>query len=180
MKDSANGYSGLSIALHWLGAIAVIAVFLLGATADDQPTEDQRREFIGLHISLAMSVYLLLVARILWRVFNTRPEQPRQAGVFMFLAYWVPVVLLICMAINLISGPFLVWTQGYPINVFGLFGIPSPTGEIKVLHDVFEVTHSISAQVFFVAVILHILGVFKHLVINRDGTLMRMIKPSRD
>jgi cytochrome b561 len=35
MKDTENGYGGVSILLHWLAAITMIALFVLGQAAED-------------------------------------------------------------------------------------------------------------------------------------------------
>ncbi|MGB1082503.1 MAG: hypothetical protein ACPG4D_08330 [Alphaproteobacteria bacterium] len=41
-----------------------------------------------------------------------------------------------------------------------------------------ETLHEISAFVLFFALILHVGGALKHVVFDRDGTLMRILKPS--
>lgn len=176
-KDSENGYSGLSIAFHWIAAIAVIALFLIGESAEDL-AEEARRERLGLHISVAMSVYIILVARILWRATNKRPAlAPQQHKALDFLAHWVPVALLAGIAIMLISGPLMVWSNGYSINVFDIFSLPSPMDKNETLHEVFETAHKVGANILFYSFILHLGGVAKHLAVDRDYVLMRMIKP---
>ena len=79
----------------------------------------------------------------------------------------------------LLSGPIMVWSMGYSINVFGMINLPSPLGKLETLHKVMEVLHKVGAQILFFAFILHMLGALKHLIIDRDNTLKRMLVPSK-
>ena len=135
MKDTQYGYSALSISLHWLAAITMIVLFVLGQAAEDA-ADAERKILLGLHISIAMSMYLILVARIGWRLHNGRPTLPsQQSKPLMLLAQWVPVILLAGLALMLVSGPIMVWTKGFPINIFGLISLPSPLGKMDTLHE---------------------------------------------
>ena len=55
MKDTQHGYSALSIWLHWLAAITMIVLFVLGQAAEDA-ADAERKTLLGLHISIAMSM----------------------------------------------------------------------------------------------------------------------------
>ena len=179
MKDSENGYGRISILLHWLAAITMIALFVLGQAAEDASDSD-RKALLGLHISIAISMYLILVGRIGWRLFNGRPRVLiQQSKPLMLLAHWIPIILLAGLALMLLSGPIMVWSKGYPINIFGLISLPSPLGKMETLHEAMEALHKLGAKLLFFAFILHMLGVLKHLIIDRDNTLKRMVVPSK-
>ena len=179
MKDSENGYGRISILLHWLAAITMIALFVLGQAAEDASDSD-RKALLGLHISIAISMYLILVGRIGWRLFNGRPRVLiQQSKPLMLLAHWIPKILLAGLALMLLSGPIMVWSKGYPINIFGLISLPSPLGKMETLHEAMEALHKLGAKLLFFAFILHMLGVLKHLIIDRDNTLKRMLVPSK-
>ena len=179
MKDTENGYGGVSILLHWVAAITMIALFVLGQAAEDA-TDSDRKALLGLHISIAISMYLILVGRIGWRLFNGRPRVLiQQSKPLMLLAHWIPIILLAGLALMLLSGPIMVWSKGYPINIFGLISLPSPLGKMETLHEVMEVLHKLGAKLLFFAFALHMLGVLKHLIIDRDNTLKRMLVPSK-
>jgi cytochrome b561 len=179
MKDTENGYGGVSILLHWLAAITMIALFVLGQAAEDA-TDSDRKALLGLHISIAISMYLILVGRIGWRLFNGRPRVLiQQSKPLMLLAHWIPIILLAGLALMLLSGPIMVWSKGYPINIFRLISLPSPLGKMETLHEVMEALHKLGAKLLFFAFALHMLGVLKHLIIDRDNTLKRMLVPSK-
>ena len=178
MKDTENGYGGVSILLHWLAAITMISLFVLGQAAEDA-ADSERKTLLGLHISIAISMYLILMGRIGWRLYNCRPRVLiEQSKPLTFLAQWIPIILLAGLALMLLSGPTIVWSKGYSINVFGMIDLPSPLGKMETLHEVMEVLHKVGAKILFFAFVLHMLGVLKHLIIDRDNTLKRILVPS--
>jgi len=79
----------------------------------------------------------------------------------------------------LLSGPIMVWSKGYSINVFGMINLPSPLSKMETLHEVMEALHKVGAKILFFSFILHVLGVLKHLIIDRDNTLKRILVPSK-
>ena len=84
------------------------------------------------------------------------------------------IVLLTAIAVLLVSGPLAVWTGGRPINVFGWFALPSPTGEMPGLHRALENVHGLAAKVMFFSLAAHVLAALKHALLDRDGTLWRI------
>ena len=42
MKDTENGYGGVSILLHWVAAITMIALFVLGQAAEDAADSERK------------------------------------------------------------------------------------------------------------------------------------------
>lgn len=177
LKDSPSGYSWLSIFFHWITAATVITLWLLAERAEDAPKAEGFR-LMGLHISIAISLYLVLWARIIWRVGVRRPVGPAQHPLLGFLATWVPYVLLAGIALMLISGPLVVWSTGNPINVFDLVSIPTPMEKSESFHELMEEVHEFGANVLYFGVILHVLGGLKHLIFDRDGSFKKIFVAS--
>lgn len=177
IKDTPQGYSWLSILLHWVAGVTVIVLWFLPEIAEES-SKEVGRELMGYHISIAMTLYIVLWFRIFWRLGNKRPALVPQNTALDFLAKWVPMVLLAGIAIMLISGPLMVWSNGYDISVFNVVTLPSPMEKSESLHELLESVHEFGGQVIFFGVILHVLGVLKHLIINKDGTLKKILVPN--
>jgi cytochrome b561 len=82
--------------------------------------------------------------------------------------------MLVAIAAMLVSGPLVVWSSGDAIEVFAV-AIPSPTGELAELHRVSRNVHGYAATCIVAGMILHVLAVFKHSVIDRDGTFDKIM-----
>ena len=59
-------YDALSIALHWLVALVVIATYAIGLGREILPKGDVRTALLALQMSLSIMVFALTVMRIGW------------------------------------------------------------------------------------------------------------------
>jgi cytochrome b561 len=181
--NSKAGYGWLSIMLHWLAAIAVIAMLVTGfraGLAGDAGDRAARSMLMGWHISIGASFALILLARVFASYAQPRPTPHEQAPVLQFLSSATHQVLLFAILLQVISGPLAVWSGGRPINVFGLFAIPGPFAERNQgVHEIAELLHGIGRWAIVGALTLHVLGALKHVMIDRDGVLRRMLAPAK-
>ena len=164
-----GGYSLLSIVIHWLAAILVVALFFTheggsGSTA------------YVFHVSGGAIVGLFLLWRVWHRIRRRSPHPPDQAALFNLAARFVHWGLLVAIVVVVVSGYLLPWSLGRELDVFG-FGIPSPMGMNRDLHEFAERVHDISGHLFIPLLALHVLGAVKHAVFDRRGAGLRMFKP---
>jgi cytochrome b561 len=73
------------------------------------------------------------------------------------------------------SSDLISTADGSAINVFGWFGVPSVTGQIKGMEDTAGIVHYWSTWVIIVLAAVHAAGAIKHHVADRDDTLKRML-----
>jgi cytochrome b561 len=180
IRDTATGYGWGSILLHWITAVIIVVMLYVGSSIDSDAGA-ARQSTLVLHTSIAITSYALLWLRIIWRLAFGHPGPLAKQGRFFFqVGKWVHLLMLSALAVMLISGPFLVWTMGEPIRVFDWFVIPSPLEASFELNEVLHAVHSWAAILIFVAIVLHIGGVYKHTAFNQDGTLTKIIIPARD
>jgi cytochrome b561 len=178
IRDTATGYGWASILLHWVTAVIIVAMLYVGSTIGSAAGE-ARQNTLVLHTSIAITSYAVLWLRILWRFVYGHPGPLAKQGRFFFLVgKWVHVGMLVALAVMLISGPFLVWTMGEPIQVFDWFAIPSPLEASFELNMAIHILHRWAAILLFAAILLHIGGVYKHTAFNQDGTLTKIIIPA--
>ena len=178
--DTPNGYGWISIALHWLTAIAVLTVWFLGSSIPAQEDLINREEALRTHTSIAICAYVFLWARIIWRFVQGHPGPLRtQAGLFYAIGKLTHYVLLIAIALMLLSGPPMVWASGASIHVFDWFTIPSPYEMNMALYDALHRVHVWCSRVIIAGTVLHLGGVYKHAAFNQDGTFGKMLVAAR-
>ena len=178
LYDRKSVYGWISILLHWLTAIVIIVLWLLGQSISLITPEDvdSRR---ALHVSIAASAWLVLVLRIAWRFRSGHPHVNGQSLNIHRIAKTAHYVMLIALLLMLVSGPLMVWASGNTIGIFGWLAIPGPVGESESLGELAHFVHSNSALLLFWLVMLHIGGAVKHLMFHADDTIARMIWPGR-
>jgi len=178
-KDTATGYGLISILLHWVTAILIGYLLYLGSSIDSVEGADRARA-IDRHTSVAIASYFVLLARIIWRFVYPHPGATDEQRSFAFtLGKWTHYAIVVAVALMLVTGPLMLFSYGHDIAVFDWFVIPSPIETSFGLAGFLHSIHTTSALFIFIAVLLHIGGVYKHTAFNQDGTLAKIIVPGR-
>lgn len=179
LKDTATGYGWISIVLHWVTAAVIVYMLFLGSSVAGLEG-DARAQMLLRHTSVGITAYVLLIARIVWRFYYGHPGPTgEQRGWAFTLGKWTHLIMLAAVAVMLVSGPVMYWAYGNDIVVFDWFVIPSPIGPSFALAEFMRSIHGTSALVIFIAVLMHIGGVYKHTAFNQDGTLAKILIADR-
>ncbi|CAN5177155.1 cytochrome b [soil metagenome] len=176
MAEPKDRYSVVSLIFHWGLALMVLAqVLLITAFADgDAPNA---RQLIGLHKSLGLTILVVTLARIAWRLANPAIPLPSRTPGWQKIVARTTHVLFYVMLLGL---PLLGWASssagGREIAWFGLFNWPLlPLPLDRNLAKTLISLHGAGVKVLYVLIALHVLGALKHQFIDRDNVLRRMI-----
>jgi len=176
--DTRTGYGWVSIALHWTTAIIVLTLWFVGSSIHSDPGTQEST--LRLHTSIAITAYLLLWARVIWRLKIGHPGPlPKQGGLFYQIGKYTHYTMCVAIAFMLITGPLMVWFRGDVIHVWDWFTLPGPVPASMGLFDAMHTIHVWCSRVIIVGTALHIGGVYKHAAFNQDGTFGKMLLPQR-
>jgi len=169
-------YTKVAIMLHWIIAILVIANIGLAELTEDLARE-ARGPYMNVHKAFGITVLLLTLARIAWRLGHKPPPLPTAMPAWQKAAarisHFAFYVLLLALPL---SGWLWMSTYPAPVSYFGLFEVPVlPVVGQEALGEGLHKSHEVMGQAMFYLVILHILGGLKHLVVDRDGVFGRML-----
>jgi cytochrome b561 len=130
----------------------------------------------NLHVSVAVLLFSFLLARLLWSVSQPAPRPLERSRMLQLAAKAVQGLFLLMIAVLLITGPLAIWSAGRPIEVFDVLAIPSPfPARIAWLHEATEEIHGAATRLFWPLIALHVAGALKHLLLDRDDTLRRIL-----
>ena len=76
MNEDRHAYSALAIGLHWLVFALVVGNWLLGPYMADLPLSPQKLRYFSWHKWIGVTVFLLAVFRLAWRVSHRPPPLP--------------------------------------------------------------------------------------------------------
>jgi cytochrome b561 len=174
-SDRDGGYGWISIGLHWLTAAAIFALLFAGDSIGVVGAE--ARNF---HTTVGTCAWLLLAARIAWRLLEGHPPRAPEQDRFSFhVGMAVHYVLLLAIALMLVSGPLAGWASGGGIGVFSLH-VPGAQPALPDLYTLARMLHIAGAVTLAIGTLLHVAGVLKHMFIDKDHTLDRiMVPPSK-
>ncbi len=175
-----NAYGWVAIALHWLAAIGVLTMLFTGfaaGAAEDHHDVAQHRALMGVHFAVGVSFFTIFVLRIASHYLQKAPLEPDQSGALRFLARATHNLLLLMIAVQIVSGPLMIWSGAHPINA-GFILIPTPFAVRNPnLHEIAENLHLIGRWSLVALISLHVLGAMKHLFLDRDGLFERIFVP---
>jgi cytochrome b561 len=168
-------YTKTSIVLHWAIASLAFAQFAWGwwmqGIAKIPP--GPRVDAFNLHKSVGLTILLLMVVRLGWRLAHRTPPLPAMPAWQSRLAqgsHWAMYAALFAMPIAGYLGSVF---SGYPIKYFG-WTLPAWGVRQPPLKDAMSQIHLYGSWVLAFLVTLHIAGAMKHALIARDGLLARM------
>ena len=181
IKNTIDSYGIIAIIFHWVVAVAVIGMYLLGLWMDDLEYYDPWYTTAPhIHKSIGVIVISLVVARLIWRWINPVPKSLRShkkwEQVLAKLTHGMFYILLISM---FFSGYLITTAEGKSLQVFNWFGIPAMVTEIENLEDVAGEIHEVIANTIILLATLHALAAIKHQFFDKDGTLLRMFGKSQ-
>lgn len=174
--NTRTAYGWAAIALHWIAAGGVLALYLLGERMEEASGRSAKLAAQDLHVSVGVLLFAFLVARLLWSASQPTPTPLESNRWLQMAAKTVQALFLLMIAVLLVTGPLAIWSVARPIEVFDLFAVPSPfPARVGWLHEAAEEIHGAASKLFWPLIGLHVAGALKHLVIDRDGTLQRML-----
>lgn len=180
-------YTSVAIALHWLIALAVLAMIGTGLwMVEAINVKETRADAFAVyqwHKSLGLTILVMMVLRIVWRFWHKPPPLPLSMSAREKLAAHGTHVVLYVL---LLAMPLLGWAMvsasiyGLPTIWFGLFEWPhlpllSQLENKKPVEDALKLAHGWAGYVLIGVIALHLMAVLKHTLIDRDGIMTRML-----
>jgi len=184
MSASSQRYTNVAITMHWVIAISIVGMILGGWYMGDLPDGAPGQYFLyQMHKSIGITILLLTVARIIWRVMNRPPALPdemngleKTASHLVHLGFYGLMIAL----------PLTGWLYSsvsvkldVPTVLYGIISwpdVPFVEGlKTEAASGAVNFIHSKLAWVVLALLGLHVAGAIKHEFSAEEGVLKRMI-----
>lgn len=176
-SDNANNrYSKLTITIHWLMFLLIVAVYATINLRELYPKGSDPRETLkALHFMLGLTVFVLISIRLGARKFSTTPSiNPKPEAWQMITAKIAHLLLYLFMIAMPILGWLTLSAAGKPIPFYGL-SIPALIAQNKDLASTIKEIHETVGTIGYFLIGLHAAAALFHHYIRRDNTLMNML-----
>ncbi len=174
-KNTEEVFGSIARGFHWSMALIIFGLLILGFWMVAMPVSPFKFELYGWHKSFGLLVLTLGVMRLMWRFITLELKRlPSHAQWERFLSKTIHLVLYMSIIGMPLSGWLMSSAGEYAVNFFGLFDIPALTGKNEAVYKFMKTVHELLAFTLIGALGLHIAGVLKHHLLDRDETLARM------
>lgn len=181
MNHAADRYDRLTRIFHWLTAAVVIFMFASAHIWENlEKGTPLRKGLQSVHISLGIAMALLIVVRILWRVFGGNRPKADSHPALNLLAKMAHGCLYLLLLAQIVLGFLFRWAQGEPFNFFGLFPVPAPFMIDHAWRGTLGGLHNTVAWAIILLAGLHAMAALWHHCVMGDSTLRRMLPGSRN
>jgi len=170
LRSSTTRYGSVAIAIHWLTALVILALFVTGLLAAGQGDPAAKLALVRFHVPLGTTVLMLTLLRIVWWwVMDRRPALPaNQPDWQKFVAHAVHIALYLVILLLASSGiATLVLSGALPAIIAGT---TLPDFETVLP----RLVHGAASKVMLCLLVLHVGAALYHQFIRRDHLLARM------
>ncbi len=173
---TAARYTAAAIRFHWTMFVLVVVVGVLGLLHDSWPRTTQSF-WINVHALIGILLWLVLMARLIWRIRHAPPALPAGLGAlsvrFSSPVHWLLYALMFVIPIvGFIT--FIYHGRLFDLGFVKVnFGIKKNAAIFHPTEDI----HGYLAYALFALAGLHALAALWHRFWLRDGVLARMWPP---
>jgi len=182
IRSDASHWGSLAKFFHWTIVLLILVQATVGLVMVELPKRPNVIPVYTFHKSLGLTIFVLAILRLGWRLFDRRPDDPpgmpRWQSVAARLGH--ALLYLLLFAVPLSGWLFDSASSLRPLYWFGLFRVPSLTGgPDETLKSATEEAHEILFWILAAVAAGHAAVALVHHFFNRDEVLVRMLPGRR-
>ena len=177
LLNTPQNYGLLAVTVHWLTAVVIVGLFLLGIWMIDLDYYSAWYQTgPDIHRSAGLLLLPVLLLRLVMRLVSPPPlpesnikPWEHHCAVCM---HWLLNLLTLLI---IVSGYLISTADGRGVSVFGWFEVPATVTSIDQQEEIAGKLHYYLAVSILAMASLHALAALKHHFIDRDATLKKIL-----
>jgi len=177
-------YSSVAIVLHWVIAAAIVVQLILSTRMEGRTP--QAFAVFQLHKSIGITILLLSLLRLGWRLTHRPPPEPPMATWeralsrivhvgFYVIMIGMPLTGWLMVSASRLSFPTLLYGVVPWPHIPGVAGLAAP--QKALAHEIGEVGHLALAWGAVTLLALHVAGALKHQLFGADKPVLARMAP---
>lgn len=171
-----QAYTATARALHWLMAPLILGMLGLGVYMADLKLSPTKLQLYSWHKWIGMSLLLLAMARVAWRLTHPAPPLPASVPPWQRVAAQVTHGLLYALLVAIpLSGWLMSSAKGFQTVWWGVLPLPDLVAKDGALGKLLATVHGCLNLTLAALLAVHVAAALKHHFIDRDAVLARML-----
>lgn len=176
MTQRNQSYGRIAKILHWVVGLLIVAMLIIGLLSSIDGLAVWRGALITFHKSLGLTILLLMIIRLLWRLTYPAPGYPQTiTHVEKRLAHLVHSLLYACIFAIILVGWSMSALGGHQTLFWCTLNVTLPLPFRPMLESIGSTIHLTLAWMIVGLPSVHIGAVVWHQVIKKDKFLNRML-----
>ncbi|MFJ2426722.1 cytochrome b [Pseudomonas sp. NPDC087804] len=174
IRDTGLGFSPITIILHWLTLIGLVALLVMEVEINDVRAPSMR--FVELQNLIGLLIFLMAIYRLRARMQSYHPlpvGTPNPIEVIISRSVAFALVLATVLL------PIAIWggraADGVPVYLPGGLTLPMVFSPNPTLKQVVDILFNIGSGAFLFGLALHMFGACKNHFVLKNDTLKRML-----
>ncbi|MDX1500556.1 MAG: cytochrome b [Woeseiaceae bacterium] len=176
LRNTDTEWGSIARSLHWLVALLIAVQLGLGWVAEDMDLSPTKLDLFVWHKSLGLTVLLLVVLRLGWRLSSPPPVPLTGSGRWETrlaqAGHWLLYVLMFAVPL---SGWWIADTSRIPFRLYWLSPVPDFLAPDKAASTLAAEVHGVLTTLLAVVVTGHVLAALRHHWLLGNATLRRML-----
>jgi cytochrome b561 len=176
MNSPTERYSATAITLHWAVFVLIACGFGLALYMTGLKFSPLKLKLVAWHKWIGVTVFLLALARLLWRLTHRPPPLPAAMPEWQRTAAGASHAALYTLIVVIpLTGWLMSSAFGVPTVYLGLVELPNPLAADKALAEQLRSIHVFLNYTLLALVVVHAGAALKHHFVDRDELLVRML-----
>jgi cytochrome b561 len=186
VRNTTLRYGSVAMTFHWIIAGLIVTNIVLGLWFGEFMGRGDPAKFmvVQFHKSIGLTVLVLSILRVIWRLMNPHPPIPWVHPALKTLALISHHTLYFLMLAIPLTGYVMVSASplGNGTNFFGLFDWPNlpffagqTREQLKPVHELWGTAHVLLAWSSIALIPIHVGGALYHQFIEKDDVMRRML-----
>ena len=179
-KNTHDAWGTIAKSFHWLIAALILGQFVIGKIAEASQLSPFKIDMFVWHKSIGVTILLLVVLRLAWRLQNSPPSPPaelsRRETKLAKIGHWILYGLMIVVPL---SGWWVSDASRLPFKAYFVLPMPDMIAADRPTQEFAEGVHGILTKVLLVVAIGHIAAALRHHYRLRNDVLRRMLPGRR-
>jgi cytochrome b561 len=176
LRSTSVRWGAVARFFHWSVALLIVAQATIGLYMIGLPLSLAKLKIFLLHKSLGLTVFALVLLRLVWRLYDARPLPPAgMANWQQRVARLTHLALYLLLVVMPLSGWVYNSASGFPLPWFGLFQLPAIAPTSKPLASAALLVHKTAFWSLLALLALHVGAALDHHWRVGDDVLRRML-----
>jgi len=176
LQNTERTWGIVAKSLHWLIAILILGQLVLGAVAHEARVSPLKLDLFVWHKSIGVTILLLVILRMAWRLANPPPAPPPDISVWEErLAKAGHRLLYLLMVVVPLTGWWVSDTSRIPFRLFWAVPVPDILAPNREASKLAADAHGMLTKLLLIVIVVHLLAALRHHFLLRNDTLLRML-----